>query len=1764
MSLNPVSFAAQVNEQFLRYQLTSHPLADERLAKQTERMVRGEALRGSPLVKGPYLSLSKPFLTGAAVADLVGEGALHPAMQGILGFPALFQHQLEVLRSAQAGRHTLVATGTGSGKTEAFLAPILDHCLRLRDAGAPEGIVAVLVYPMNALAQDQKLRLRRMLRGTGISFGMYVGSTPSAPEKVLEPRDQIPDEERPSEKEMRERPPRLLITNYRQLEILLTRGADQSLWEDPPLRYLVFDEAHTYSGVLGAEVSCLIRRLRTFCGKNADEVLCIGTSATIADPESGEEAGREFAHRFFGVSRERVDLVGERYAEYEWAAELMDEPPAPRAGDELLVRALDAVRGDGDARAVEAVARVVLGAPLRLGEDWREDLFGWMQRSRLVRTLAELLEKPAHLEDAVDRLAESLGREVQDRASARAEVLAVLALGAAAQRSGGSLLRPKVHHFAEGLQGVVGLLPAGEETPRLFMTREEAAEQHAEHLPSAIWSLFSCETCGQHFFESWVESDGPALAEGDNAIHPPSDDAVGERWLWTDRFDVEERAQDEAASERLESRREETWICRFCGAFHRYGGTNCANPKCGREGGLFRAHQVLLEEGKLTSCPVCISRGGRWAEPIRRFRAATTADNHILAQDMLQAAARPEAQKLLVFTDNRQDAAFQAGWMADRARRYRMRHLMLQFLREAGRPLSVGDFVAAFQRLFAADRALSRALCPEVYEHDSDEAFSTRLDEELRAYLRIQVLLEWTPGLRNRSGLEVLGVVRAVYAGLPDEGDAWLRSWSEAIGCKPAALLDGIRVWLDTVRRKRSFWDDAQPIFSKRYFGTADSFVSRGYLPATDGPPLGLVLRKTEDPAGAKVEALWSPRGSTNFMHQARGWGVPAHRMEQFAGELWRNLTQGWLHEGRPLLAEAPLVGTKGSRLPGTIGARQLDSRLVGLELADGRWACSICHRIHARPTPRLACTRHHCRGRLAPSPVPEDHYDFANLRRDFTMLMPREHSAQVPAEERYQIEETFRKTDGDVNCLVATPTLELGVDIGGLDMVLLRNVPPTPANYWQRVGRAGRQERMAVLYTYCRAAQHDRYFFEDPMRLLAGKVVPPRFNLRNPVMVRKHLHAAVMSEFLRAMRPSDAWGLGEERRLGLAASWKQWFPIWQRQWLMDDQERYLTQAPDLSAFAAAVHEHRSRLLEAVVRTFQPDWPEEDADVVAREILARLIGEMPARLRETAELIHRRFQWANETLARLYEEKRRGKLEREQDYQLRRCEAFQRSMLTTENPANYLLTVLAAEGFLPGYNELEAGVTAWAGRHRQAGRFQEEFPLRRAASLAVREYVPGNRIYANRGQFRLEHYRFPAESAAFSPVECVVETDPERPEVRERDRVRAGYASDTTVDLLALPISDCQLGYSSRIHDQELDRFRLPVTVLGYLREQHRGGENLQLGRLQVQHLRGQGVKLVNVGATEKIREGVIGYRVCGGCGAVRSPFETPESLRKFEEFHKPHWPRIATPVGLSADVDVDGWRIRSPEVVEMAPLTSVAEAIRRGAARVLEMNETDLQILPLVSGGSVEAFLYDPMPGGSGLLDLVRRNWCDVRAAAIELCRECPGACERSCYECLRDYRNSFLHAQLDRSLALDLLEDAEDFVLLNPIPPARSSGPSGGGSNQYERRLQDWIEGAGLPQPLSQRTIEFEQPVHFGSERIASTTPDFVYYRGEHGADIAIYEDGSPHDRQERRFRDRAIRDELMDRGWTVVEVHASELTDEARMRRHIQRIERRLRQP
>lgn len=1135
--------------------------------------------------------------------------------------------------------------------------------------------------------------------------------------------------------------------------------------------------------------------------------------------------------------------------------------------------------------------------------------------------------------------------------------------------------------------------------------------------------------------------------------------------------------------------------------------------------------------------------GERIIEPLKPLRAITVADVHILGQDMLNAVSMTE-QKLLVFTDNRQDAAFQAGWMQDHARRYRMRHLIYDFIRERPTPTALGDLQAHLLSLFRGDRDLAQALCPEVFSGRVEEAFGRGLEEALQAYVRIQLMREWGTSFKQRDSLETWGVARVVYAGITAE-DPNVQEWARRYGLAAEQVAEGIAALLDVWRRGRYLYDPQAPIFSRYWHESAEE-VQRGYLPFMDFPPKGLKLERGGTDRETWVTQLVAAKGQTLAQGFLGKWGLRPAQHNILLEEMWRHLTEVW-----KVLVPVTLLGQKGNPLPGCAGVFQVGTQATGLLVQFERYRCGICHRVHTRMTPKGVCTTHNCQGVLRREEPPESDYNVATLRRPFSMLRAQEHSAQVPARVREVIERDFKAVPGKVNCLVATPTLELGVDIGALDMVLLRNVPPRPSNYWQRVGRAGRRHRMAVLYTYCRRSQHDGYFFADPKRLLDAPIETPRFNLRNPVMLRKHVHASVLSELIRITRLDPGDGLTEAAIQEVRESLAEVLPTYVSGYLFEADRRFRTEPFDVSRLGRAISRHRQRLVSAAIEVFATHWPQDAAAEVAPAVIERYVEEMSDRLQEAVARLHLRMAWAVERRRTLSTEKGRRMLDEYEERLLRRCDEYLKG-LTKADRVNYSLTVLAVEGFLPGYGTYEGGVRGFAGRSLAAGAKAFEFDLSRPPSIAVREFVSGNLIYANGGRFKVTLFHLPIGERELQPETYVVNVQKES--LREKGTGRAGYSDDAEQDLIGIPICDVDLAYTSRISDEEENRFQMPVQVLGYRKTAHRGGDAYRAGGLDLLHLHGQEVRLVNVGPADRARRGLLGYPLCQVCGATRSPYASDAEIQHFVEIHRERCGREPGWLAFSADTQVDGLLVQ--RLATKGDAVNLGEALRQGASRILEMDADDLHILTFPTEEERwDLFLYDPMPGGSGLLSQVLERWKEVRDAALDTVAQCKGQCERSCYECLRAYRNVFYHGILDRHAAKRLLDELPEISWEREIPAQVASEAPGSGrsTSTSEVTLGAMIERAGFAAPVRQHEIPVGQPV-------PKTTPDFAYVEEAREILVAIYLDGLSkgiHGGVDRSRVDRMIRQQLEADGWTLIEIASSDLNDPQAMLLHLKKL-------
>ncbi|HNY13186.1 MAG TPA: DEAD/DEAH box helicase, partial [Candidatus Wallbacteria bacterium] len=584
MSLNPVKFGKDVIEQFGRYLRNSYPIADGAIAAQfNEKM---GYTTDSLIAKGPYIYLNKPFIEGAKLETLIAELGLHRTLTAIFKFPIMYSHQEKTVRAVLDNKNIIVSTGTGSGKTESFLLPIIDYCLKsveehARDNKSSEGLAAILIYPMNALVNDQLERLRPMLAGTGITFGRYTGETPQNSnyglKKLTEKRAYtaaeleafydnkadlpLPYEECYSRDEIVEKKPKILLTNYSQLEYLLLRDKDLELFKTPALKFLVLDEVHTYTGELGSEMSCLIRRIKALMH---DKITCIGTSATVANSDSAEVI-RNFAANLFGETKESFAIIEEEYKQTETDEKLSYCPDMAKDIEGILSDILDEVRKYQLSNEVSEIGPELLKLAEKLtgqkaGTNYSKNidrLGELLIRNKYLGQIENIFSKPALSREAFLELKKIGNRAGAKDSDLEAELLAYLTIGAIAKYDNEPVLRPKLHYFLKGMSGVTCTIERDDKVQLYF---DDSFDKELY-----LFNFKICRNCGQHFFN--VASELNSVSENGVGVYNVlrnlrNDEALAKNergWLITDNLN--ELDEDSKHGEPI-------YLCKFCGSIH--------------------------------------------------------------------------------------------------------------------------------------------------------------------------------------------------------------------------------------------------------------------------------------------------------------------------------------------------------------------------------------------------------------------------------------------------------------------------------------------------------------------------------------------------------------------------------------------------------------------------------------------------------------------------------------------------------------------------------------------------------------------------------------------------------------------------------------------------------------------------------------------------------------------------------------------------------------------------------------------------------------------------------------------------------------------------------------------------------------------------------------------------------------------------------------------------------------------------------------------
>jgi ATP-dependent helicase YprA (DUF1998 family) len=1546
-SFDPLATSKLITDGYRRYLRSLLPVRDSRIAAALD-----QEISRSVLTKGPLLESAPPYARGATLADLVASGVLNSGFASFAS-PALpvdrplYLHQEQAVRKISAGRNVIVASGTGSGKTECFLLPILDALTEEKTRGTlGPGVRALLLYPMNALANDQIKRLRQVLaHAPHITFGRYVGDTPHTAREaaenftVLNPGETRLPNELLSRAEMREAPPHLLLTNYAMLEYLLLRPADIDLFEGAHgghWSFIAVDEAHVYDGAKAAELAMLLRRLRDRVAEGRP-LHCIATSATVGDEP---RSVTEFAQRLFDAEfawvpgdESRQDLV---------RATRRDMPEGPFWGPLDPTDYLRVALSDDPAaellRLAEAHGAAGHGDPATT----------FAHERRIAELRALLAGRPRLFAD----LAPELFAPETDQSGALA---ALVTAGSRVRDSAGSpVLSARYHLFARASEGAFTCLSkAG---PHVSLARRETCATCS----AAMFEFAACKRCGAVYLSGSVQHTSDQLIFG-----PRQRPTERRTWLLVGDAPVVVDEDDETLEEAgrpLDA--DNAVLCAVCGALREAATTACPGVACGGAL-LWPVRRLSTAQDAVSGCLSC---GARGTGMVRQFETGGDAAASVITTALYQAlppadskveADQPgQGRKLLLFSDSRQAAAFFAPYLESSYQTIQHRRLILEALSSAadGEPAHVDD--VAYHLVRAADAA---------------HVFERRLSRQERQRQTALWLMMEMVTTDDRQSLEGRGMLRVELGREP----GWrLPSALGALGLSDQESWDLLGELARSLRQQGAIT------------------MPEGVDPRDEqfDPRRGPIYVRAEAAEPKRKVLSWLPTQGVNrrldyATRVLRAAGSLAKARDVLHG-CWRfleSLPDGWLattHDGR--------LGV----------VRQVDHtwlRLSPVGPADVLYRCQQCRRL-ASVSVRGVCTTIGCAGTLEEYSVPaaaedNDHYRYLYRSLNPVPLSASEHTGQLTSVEAAEIQQRFVR--GAINALSCSTTFELGVDVGELQSVVLRNMPPTTANYVQRAGRAGRRtEAAALIVTYAQRRSHDLSRYQDPISMVAGEVRAPYVPLANERIDRRHAHSVALAAFFRHYKKIT----GEE---------------WH-----DAGQFFLPGPGNTSPPSQRVQGFLTPVPEEVQRSLARVLPEPVQAEIGLET-GKWVDDL-AGLLETI-----RIELATDVEA--FEERRMQAVQDRKGFLVDRYEKTINT-LTKRNLLNFLANrnVLPKYGFPTDTVELR---TQYAD-----SRVGSKLDLSRDLSSAIYEFAPGAELVAGAllwtsgGVYRLPDRELISKYYAVCPA-CGG--------FRESGEPLDPICPSCDVRQTGTPRRYCvpEFGFVAK-RDTKRPGMSPPrrswngtTYVLSLADEVEEAAWPLANGGTAITRAGARG-QLIAI--SEGPNRG--GYLICDWCGCglpvgQKVPSEHQHLLRD-RECTGPLQPR-ALAHRYETDIVAVSFDALAAPFAGNGHWRSTLYALLEGVSERLQISRDDIDgTLYPTPGGRTSLVIFDAVPGGAGSAIRIARSFGDVLEAALTRVTRCDCGEETSCYGCLRGYRNQPFHEELRRGAAVDFLR---------PLVPSR-----------------------------------------------------------------------------------------------------------------------------
>lgn len=1084
MKFSPIEASETITNKYKRYLKTAFEIADAEYASQFEQEINKKDI----FSKGPYLDVVDSFQKGKSLKELVEEGVISKKFLKA-GFPmerTLYLHQEEAIRKCAEGNNIVVSTGTGSGKTESFLIPILAELAKEEEMGVLcPGVRALIIYPMNALANDQMERLREILSDyPQITYGSYTGQTKKEHNRALNEYRILNNGKEPKENElicrddMIKQPPHILITNYAMLEYLMIRPTENSFFSGRYAQYwkfVVLDEAHVYGGSTGIEVSMLLRRLKS--SLPVKKVQYILTSATLGSEEQNMEVA-EFASCLCDSTFQSANIIRAIRQN-------------PEKGDyQITTRSFKdyhdlacAINEDNEIEISDEIEKISLVKSVKNLAEQVYDLVASDDNYWKIREL--LQQKP----QSVYYLAEIMECSVD-------EIEDFVVVAAYANKNSSQLLDAKYHMFIKACDSAFITLG---KSKRLMLTRNKQYYDHG--LEYAVFEIAVCTFCHKIYLVGKISPEGYFLQTSMN-------DNVGEKEiLYLGASISDEDDEHSFKSENMQV--EEYKLCSRCGKL--MVPNAAGNERCEHQSDEYVSVFRVIKKGQqLTKCVACENTNN--AGVLRQFFSGQEASTSVIGTALFEALPSYKivhetlefqndygfddegesfdnshkeecAKQFIAFSDSRQAAAFYASYLEKSYTSILYKRLIVEALKNRTFTGNIEQFVSVLQAEFEKHKIINDAGMAA-----DKEAWKAILNEMVDSF--------------SGNALQNLGF----YEFSIDRNES---SAMSRLGLEKEEVANIINLCLQTMMLEAAI---AYPILlnqNDKEFFTYNGHEGKFTLSASDQklayksfiPSKANGLNKRVD----FVQKIFETIMSDNTHEEAI----------KFLDSLWK------------LLIKKEFIVNEG------IGYK-VNAKKVLISAEAKFYQCPICKKITSYNV-RNICPTYKCKGILQEvnlqEVLKENHYFRMFQDMEIRGLRVVEHTAQLNKEKAYEYQNLFKEKKVDV--LSCSTTFEMGVDVGSLETVFMRNMPPSPANYAQRAGRAGRSSKsVAYALTFCNKGNHDFMYFNNPESMIRGSIKPPIFKVENEKIAIRHVFASAFGFFWRKYPDyfSDASTLIEKR----------------------------------------------------------------------------------------------------------------------------------------------------------------------------------------------------------------------------------------------------------------------------------------------------------------------------------------------------------------------------------------------------------------------------------------------------------------------------------------------------------------------------------------------------------------------------------------------------------------------------------------------------------